>query len=386
MTRPQRGYLYKAFGAWHVRYREDVWQEDGTTKRVQVSRKIASVSECPRKSDARRRADEIMHSINTDITSSCSTMPLVTFGEDIYLPHVKSQKRASTYKGYRNVWNKDLKPRLMGVLVREVRTWGAEKLMQQIAAESDLSHSTLKHIKSVLSGIFTHAIRCGAINGVNPIRDVSIPKGRESEDTHAYSLEEIYRMLDVLPDPAATIIATAAFTGLRKGELRGLRWENLSADEMQVTHSIWNRHIGDPKTRASKAPIPVIAPLARFLERHRATMGDPQSGWVFAAGNGSPLHLDNLVRREIRPLLEKAKVEWHGWHAFRRGLATNLQRLGVPIKVAQRLLRQADFGTAANYYVKVVDEDARQAMQRLEALCNERAMRAFEASNATIVN
>ena len=92
------------------------------------------------------------------------------------------------------------------------------------------------------------------------------------------------------------------------------------------------------------------------------------------------------MRRKIRPFLDKAKVKWHGWHAFRRGLATNLQRLGVPIKVAQLLLRQADFATAANYYVKVVDEDARQAMQRLESVCNERAMRAFEASHATVVN
>jgi hypothetical protein len=38
MTRPQKGYFYKAGGAWHVRYREDVWQEDGSTKRVQISK------------------------------------------------------------------------------------------------------------------------------------------------------------------------------------------------------------------------------------------------------------------------------------------------------------------------------------------------------------
>jgi integrase len=386
MTRSQRGYLYRAFGAWHVRYREDVWQQDGTKKRVQVSQRIASFAECLRKSDARRRADEIMHSVNTNLTSLCSTMPVVRFVDDIYLPHVKSQKRASTYKGYRNIWNKYLKPRLQGVWVRDLRTWDAENLLQRIAAESVLSRSTLKHIKSVLSAIFTHAKRCGAINGVNPVRDVSIPKGRDSEETYAYSLEEIYRMLDVLPDPAATAIAAAAFTGLRKGEVRGMRWENLHGDEMQVTHSVWNRHIGDPKTRASKAPIPVIAPLLRFLERHRTTTGKPQSGWVFASANGNPLHLDNLVRRLIRPLLDRANVEWHGWHAFRRGLATNLQRLGVPIKVAQRLLRQADFATTADYYVKVVDEDARRAMQCLESECNDRAMRAFEASNATVVN
>lgn len=386
MTRPQRGYLYKAFGAWHVRYREDVWQPDGTTKRQQVSRRIASLSECPRKSDARRRADEIMHSINNDLTSSCSTMPLVTFVDDVYLPHVKSQKRASTHKGYQDIWEKHLKPRLQEVWVREVRTWDAERLLQRIAAESDLSRSTLKHIKSALSAIFTHAKRCGAINGVNPIQDVSIPKGRESEETYAYSLEEIYRMIALLADPAATVITMAAFTGLRKGELRGLRWENLTEEDILVKHSVWNRHISDPKTRASKAPVPVIAPLRKFLERYRASVGNPQSGWVFASGKGSPLHLDNLVRREIRPVLEKAGMEWQGWHAFRRGLATNLQRLGVPIKVAQLLLRQADFGTAANYYVKAVDEDAKDAMRRLEQVCNERAMEAFEASGASVVN
>jgi len=71
--------------------------------------------------------------------------------------------------------------------------------------------------------------------------------------------------------------------------------------------------------------------------------------------------------------------------AFRRGLATNLQRLGVPIKIAQRLLRSADFATVANYYVKVVD-DAKEAMQRFEALCNERAMRAFEVTKGVVVN
>lgn len=107
---------------------------------------------------------------------------------------------------------------------------------------------------------------------------------------------------------------------------------------------------------------------------------------MFASGNGCPLHLDNLVRREIRPILEKAGIKWEGWHAFRRGLATNLQRLGVPIKVAQLLLRQADFGTAANYYVKAVDADAKDAMRRLELVCNERAMEAFEASGVTVVN
>ncbi|MBZ5550539.1 MAG: site-specific integrase [Acidobacteriia bacterium] len=386
MTRPQKGYLYKAFGAWHVRYREDVWQPDGTTKRVQVSKRIASLEECPRKADAQRLAYEMMYMVNTEVTSPCSTMPLVRFVEEVYLPHVEAQNRASTLKGYRNIWRTQIKPRVGEIRVRDFRTWNGERLLKRIASELGLSRSSLKHTKSVLSAIFKHTKRCGAISGVNPVQDVSIPHARESEDTHAYSLEEIYRMLELLPDPALTVVATAAFTGLRKGELRGLRWENYTGEEIQVRHSVWNRHVTDPKTRKSKAPVPVIAPLQKFLERYRAAVGQPQTGWMFAAGKGTPLHLDNLARRVIKPLLEKAGIEWHGWHAFRRGLATTLQRQGVTIKTAQAILRHADYETTANHYIKTVDADAVQAMELVEKACNERAMEAFEASSATVVN
>jgi integrase len=281
LTRSQTGYLYKAAGAWHVRYRENVWQEDGTTRRVQISKRIASLSECPRRSDARRLAEEIMHRVNTDFTSPCGTMSVVRFMEDVYLPHVQKQKRSSTLKGYRDICTNHIKPRLGEVWVRDFRTWDGERLLQRIADESDLSRASLKHIKSVLSAVFTHAERCGALNGLNPIQDVSIPKARESEDTHAYSLEEIFQMLNLLSEPAVT--ATAAFAGLRKGELRGLDWTDYVDGELRVSRSVWNREVSDPKTRKSRAPVPVIPPLAMFLDRHRQAVGNPQSGWIFAA-------------------------------------------------------------------------------------------------------
>ena len=56
----------------------------------------------------------------------------------------------------------------------------------------------------------------------------------------------------------------------------------------------------------------------------------------------------------IRPALQKANPAWHGWHAFRRGLATNLHRLGVSDKVIQQILRHATVSTTMNIYVKTV--------------------------------
>ena len=58
--------------------------------------------------------------------------------------------------------------------------------------------------------------------------------------------------------------------------------------------------------------------------------------------------------------------EWHGWHAARRGLGSNLYRLGVPDMVIQRILRHANVSTAATYYIKTAADDVRIAMAKLE--------------------
>lgn len=58
--------------------------------------------------------------------------------------------------------------------------------------------------------------------------------------------------------------------------------------------------------------------------------------------------------------------EWHGWHAARRGLGSNLYRLGVPDMVIQRILRHANVSTTATYYIKTAAADVRTAMATLE--------------------
>lgn len=66
-----------------------------------------------------------------------------------------------------------------------------------------------------------------------------------------------------------------------------------------------------------------------------------------------------FVRDESRP-------KWHGWHAARRGLGSNLYALGVPEKVIQIILRHANASTTVTYYVRTRDEQTAQAMAKLE--------------------
>jgi integrase len=176
-------------------------------------------------------------------------------------------------------------------------------------------------------------------------------------------------MLGILPEPAATAVAVAAFTGARKGEIRGLLWEDYDGSAIKVKRAVWRSHVDEPKREKSKGAIPVIAQLKLFLEGHRVRSGNPRQGCILQSPQGKPLNLDALAKDVIRPAFKTAKLPWYGWHAFRRGLATNLNRLGVPDKVIQQILRHANVTTTMNIYVKMVSQDATAAMKTLEANC-----------------
>ena len=189
-TRHQEGYLYRKGSLWLLRYYDSEFVANGSIRRVQKTKKLANVGpECPTKTAARDLAREFLESINLARNTPESAMTLLRFTEDRYLPFVEMHKRISTFRGYRNMWRRYLKPRVE-ITLREFRTVDGERLLQSIAKEHKLTCTTLAHIKAFLSGVFRFAKRQGVINSENPMRDVVLPKGKPPGETHAYSLEE----------------------------------------------------------------------------------------------------------------------------------------------------------------------------------------------------
>ncbi len=368
MTAFQRGYVYRAFGAWHVRYRENQMQADGSFKRVQVSKRLASVHEYRRKSDVLPLANEILAEVNEGDVSPHGSMTLLQFADRMYIPYAKRQLRPSTWSVYESVWNNHLRSRVGAMRVREFRTYHGERLMAELAEKTSMNRSSLGKVKNVLSGMFVYAKRQGVIHGVNPIQGVSIPQtAPQPEETYAYLLEEITRMLLVVPERDAVLLGLAGFAGLRRGEIRALGWQNYDGKQITVNRSMWQDFVTEPKTRKSRGVVPAIAPLRKLLDRYREVCGNPAGGPMFIGiKKGKPLHIDNVGNREIAPRLEQLGIQWHGWHALRRGLSSNLYRLGVPDKTIQAILRHANVATTLKHYVKTTPEDSLEAMKRLE--------------------
>jgi integrase len=365
-TRHQKGYLYKKGNLWLLRYYDDQVQPDGSLHRIQKAHKLAeAIRDYRTKKAARVLADEFLAPLNDGRATPQSTMTLTHFVEGTYLPSVQTHKRISTFHGYRNMWKGYLK-RHGDITLRDFTTADGERVLGLIADTNDLTSTTLRHVKAFLSGVFRHAKRLGVIHSENPMRDVLIPKARTAGDTYAYSLEEIWQMLNILPEPAATIVAAASFTGARKGELRGFLWEDYDGEQIRISQSYWRGHVQEPKTRKSKAPVPIIAQLSERLNLHRALSENPARGLMFTSAERKPMNLDALAADVIRPTLQAQGLQWYGWHAFRRGLATNLHRLRVQDEIIQRILRHSNVAVTQACYIKTADADVVAAMRSLE--------------------
>lgn len=238
-------------------------------------------------------ADEFLKPLNDGTITPASGMTLQEFGEKTYLPHAEQQVRPSTYNGYLKMWKRYLRARSSRPL-REYRTVDCERMLTEIAHEYELSTRTLSHVKNMLSGMFRYASRIGVVNTPNPVRDACAPQGKSSADTYAYRLDEIMRMLAVLPQSAKTVVAMAAFTGLRRGELRGLQLSDYDGEVLIVRRSVWRSHIGAPKGKRGVGAVPVITPLGKLLREYLA--GYQPKTFLFESILGGPASVEYMAR------------------------------------------------------------------------------------------
>jgi hypothetical protein len=227
----QGGSITRHRGWWVLRYREPVG-EGGVVQTLLKARRLAPVdAQHKTKASVRRLAAEVLEPLQCRNVSPLFVTTLGDFVDRLYLPFVKQQKRPSTYRAYIQMWNAYLKNKCESAWLREVETHDVQKWLEEIAKTPrkrnnlnyTLSKNTMAHIKHLLGGVFRYAARQGYFNRANPVELAEIPAfaPREKEGG-AYGLEEIDLMLKILPEPAATVVATAAYSGLRLGELQGL--------------------------------------------------------------------------------------------------------------------------------------------------------------------
>jgi integrase len=327
--------------------------------RKQMCERLADFNDKHRtKQSVRQKAEDFLDRLNE---GHVEQRTLQQFIELSYLPHAELHKRPSTYKGYKNLYNLHVAPGVAGIRIASFRTPDGQKLLNRLGTGS-LSHLTLIHVKSFLSGVFSFAKRMGAVDG-NPMQGTEVPRGKPSQPTHAYSNGEIDAMLKTLKGTPRVAVIVAAYTGLSLGELQGLKWEDITENELNVRRTIWHGQEGTPKTTARQNAVPLLPVVADALKGHR----NQNSGtkWVFEGPFGRPLDMATLGSKGIKSALAGSESEWKGWHALRRGFATRLHEAGVQDRIIQALMRHSSLSVTMKHYVKATPAANVEAMGKL---------------------
>lgn len=275
----------------------------------------------------------------------------------------KSYATQETYEGYLTKW---ILPRWRSYRITDVKAVQVEEWLRSLP----LAPGSKAKIRNIMSALYSHAIRWEWI-GHNPITPVRQSAKRSMVPT-VLNIEQIQALLGHLEEPCRTMVLLDAATGLRIGELLGLKWADINIEklEIKVTRSVVKQKIGPCKTEASQKPIPLDAKLGEQLWKWRVkTPYNRPEDWVFASPHKKgkqPYWPGSLFRAHLKPALEAAGIVSRvGWHTLRHTFGTLMKANGEDIKTIQELLRHANYRVTADVYTQAITPTKRQAQTKV---------------------
>jgi len=181
-----------------------------------------------------------------------------------------------------------------------------------------------------------------------------------------FSLEETQHIVPSASEPYKTFYSILAETGIRGGEICGLRLADLDLENavIHVRQSVWRGQLQTVKSRNGNRRFPVSAELVERLRVYLKTWRPNSLGLLFATKTGTPWDHGLVRKRRFHPLLKKLGIPQCGFHAFRHGNATLLDQIGAPMAVRLNRLGHAEAQTTMGY-THVVTVDERRTAEQL---------------------
>jgi integrase len=343
VCREPSGFVFVREGArgpvWYAKYR----LPDGR----QVKRSIGPVSRL-----SRRQAEGWLHRVLDE--ARAGTLPgMVRTGvsfaeaceEYLHWLEVDRQRKPSTLRDYRSILRAHLLPYFADVLVEDITEAHCEAWQRQL----EMGNRTKIKVMTVFYGVMQRA-RWTYRLPLNPVENLEKPVQRMRVDIDVFSPEEVMalvRAADSRQD--AAIFLTAAFTGLRRGELVALRWRDVSfaGQYLRVTASYTERELSTPKSgKVRSVPLaPEVAQaLARLSQRGQWTSEDDL---VFPGFGGGYLDASALYRR-YKLALQRAGLRDLRFHDLRHTFGTRAISKASILQVKE-WMGHADVQTTMQY-------------------------------------
>ena len=287
----------------------------------------------------------------------------------------------ATYDGYKRDVNHHIIPALERPKLKELTPEDIRRLYRRMAQSGlkdrsiEYVHTTLR--KSLKAAVVDRLINHNPTDGVKPIKT---PAGATKE-SKALEPNQVRTLLNVASESRfEALYVVAIHTGLKRGELLGLKWTDADLEEgaLTVRRSLdVDGTFKAPKNRASRRTLKLTPRALEALKAHKAPERRTPAGrvarWqdqglVFPSTLGRPANAGNLYRREFQPLLERAGLADKGFtiHSLRHTFATTLAAKGVNPAIAQKMLGHSDIRMTLAVYTHATDGMQDAATEVLE--------------------
>ena len=308
------------------RYRKSLGIED-----TKANRKIAIKTLIP----------EIQYKLNSgeffNNTNDEQKVPTVGEFSTISFEIHQNERRAITQKRYIRLYEIHIKPhfekkRLDQIKPSELARW-QNNLLGKITGK------TVKGVRTVFYTLFEDA-RKDEIITRNPFTLTRSPKDEEFRVKNPFSVEEIFTILKAMPEHMQAFFAIGFFTGLRTGEIIGLKWEDFDFEDrsFKVERSRRQGIETLPKTRNSIRTVEIIDTLMPYLQRHREICLQ-KSVYVFETYENLPYNTcDKISSYYWKPTLEKLSIPYRNLYQMRHSFASLMISNGEDILWVSNML------------------------------------------------
>lgn len=287
--------------------------------------------------------------------------------------------RQNSIDAYKSLINTHINPNVGRISLNSLRPGHIQQLL---AEESKvLSSSTLSLMHTIIKQALKHAVKWEYV--VRNVCDGVIAPRVEQQKPEAWSWQEAKTFLNHIKDSRYYMMCLLALTtGMRRGEILGLKWEHVDFKRNEIT-IIRQRVITSegvdyekPKTKSSNRIIDISPAVSRQLEKHRKQQqeeflknGRPETdqGLVFTNAKCQP-YRPTSVTIAFSKLVEKAGVKKITFHGMRHTHATKLIEDGVNIKAVSERLGHSNISITLNTYAHVMPRIAREAATKTDDL------------------
>jgi integrase len=271
--------------------------------------------------------------------------------------------KKSTRDGYARKVRNHILPALGGILLSKLTPVKVQEFYRA-KLDSGLSTTSVNDIHRVLHRALEIAVKWGLV-GKN-VCDATEPPKKRRVEMQIWTPEECQRFLAVArQNRYHALLATAIYTGLRQGELLGLRWRDLDLDAgvfvvQQTLEKAGTAPIfGTPKTPQSRRTVPLSPELVLLLRQWKAKQNEERLsagplyrdyGLIFTIPGGAPISRHNFGRRDFARLIQVANVPTIRFHDLRHSFASLLLGANVDLKIVSEMLGHSNIGITADTY------------------------------------